>query len=255
MNLNFDLSYKDRYHSASQLARVITEKWVEDNMFCPHCGRESIEHFPNNKPVADFFCPNCGSEYELKSKNGIWGHRVNDGAYDTMIERITSNKNPGFFFMGYSRLEMKVTNFIFVPKYFFVPNIIEKRNPLAATARRAGWIGCNIIIDSIPKQGRIDIISDGHISEVNDVLEKVSRVSALKTDNILARGWLLDILSYINVIPKDIFTLSEIYAFEDLLSQKHPKNNNIRAKIRQQLQILRDKGIIEFLNKGEYQKL
>jgi len=26
-----------------------------------------------------------------------------------------------------------------------VPEIIERRKPLAITARRAGWIGCNIL--------------------------------------------------------------------------------------------------------------
>ena len=31
-------------------------------------------------------------------------------------------------------------------------------------------------------------------------------------------------------------------------------NNNIEAKIRQQLQILRNKGIIEFLERGHYRK-
>ena len=33
-----------------------------------------------------------------------------------------------------------------IPKHFFVPDIIEKRRPLAENARRAGWVGCNIII-------------------------------------------------------------------------------------------------------------
>ncbi|MBQ1398560.1 MAG: restriction endonuclease, partial [Clostridia bacterium] len=37
--------------------------------------------------------------------------------------------------------------------------------------------------------------------------------------------------------------------------QKHIHNNNIEAKIRQQLQILRDKGFIEFLERGHYRKI
>ena len=31
----------------------------------------------------------CGNEYGLKSKNGIWGNKITDGAYETMIARIT----------------------------------------------------------------------------------------------------------------------------------------------------------------------
>ncbi|MEG1603603.1 MAG: hypothetical protein RR340_08305, partial [Cloacibacillus sp.] len=50
------------------------------------------------------------------------------------------------------------------------------------------------------------------------------------------------------------FTLAQIYDFEEKLSAIHPENNNIRAKIRQQLQILRDRGLIEFAGRGRYRK-
>lgn len=45
-----------------------------------------------------------------------------------MIKRITSNNNPDFFFMSYSKKDLEVNDFIFVPKHFFVPDIIEKEN-------------------------------------------------------------------------------------------------------------------------------
>ena len=64
------------------------------------CGLQ-IEQFENNRPVADFFCPQCNNEFELKSKSGGLGAKINDGAYATMIERITGNHNPDFFFMSY----------------------------------------------------------------------------------------------------------------------------------------------------------
>ena len=97
MDLSFDRNLVDGYRSNSQKARVLTEKWVGDNMFCPRCGESRIKHFKNNQPVADFYCPTCCNEYELKSKNGTLGRKINDGAYETMIERITGNKNPDFF--------------------------------------------------------------------------------------------------------------------------------------------------------------
>ena len=126
MELNFDAAAIEGYHSASQMARILTEKWVTDNMFCPRCGSPQINHFPNNRPVADFYCPDCSNEYELKSKNGALGHKVMDGAYDTMIKRITGHENPDFFFMSYSRKQLCVTDLLFIPKHFFVPDIIEK---------------------------------------------------------------------------------------------------------------------------------
>ena len=147
MNILFDDSIIANYHSGAQIARVLTENWVNQNMYCPRCGNLHIKHFENNRPVADFYCPVCQNEYELKSKNGAMGSKINDGAYSTMIARITSNENPDFFFMSYSKQELKVKDLIFIPKHFFVPDIIEKRKPLAPTARRAGWVGCNILID------------------------------------------------------------------------------------------------------------
>lgn len=160
MNINFDVHNTDSLHSGSQIARVLTESWMADNMFCPRCGNSNIKRFPNNKPVADFFCPSCNNQFELKSKNGKILKKVNDGAYSTMIDRITSNQNPDFFFMNYDKQKMKVKNLLLVPKFFFVPDIIEMRKPLSNTARRAGWVGCNILIDKIPEQGKIPIVQE-----------------------------------------------------------------------------------------------
>ena len=242
------------YKSNTQIARVLTENWVVQNMYCPHCGNNQIKHFENNLPVADFYCPICCNEYELKSKNGKLGRKITDGAYSTMIERITSNNNPDFFFLSYSKQNMVVNDFIFVPKYFFVPAIIEKRKPLAESARRAGWIGCNILIDKIPKQGKIPIISNGSLEDTNIVIKKVKESAKLKTNNIDTRGWLFDILNCVNNLPKT-FTLNQVYEFEKALQAKHPSNNNIKPKIRQQLQFLRDKGFIIFLGNGKYEKV
>ena len=38
----------------------------------------------------------------------------------------------------------------------------------------------------------------------------------------------------------------------DSLQAKYPLNRNVRAKIRQQLQILRDKGLVRFVGRGRY---
>ena len=49
--------------------------------------------------------------------------------------------------------------------------------------------------------------------------------------------------------------LNQIYSFENELKIKHPENNFIKDKLRQQLQYLRDKGFIEFLGNGHYRKI
>ncbi|MFI3321047.1 MAG: DpnI domain-containing protein [Rikenellaceae bacterium] len=256
MNLQFNNEIAVNYNSNPQKIRVITEDWVERNLFCPICGKSYIIKYGNNKPVADFYCEDCKSDFELKSKEskkGDLGRKITDGAYDTMISRITSLKNPNFFFLTYNN--NTVTNFLLIPNHFFVPEIIEKRNPLSLNARRSGWVGCNIEIDKIPENGKIFIIKNSRQIEKQQVLLNYKRVKSLKTENLESRGWIIDILNCIDKIPSDNFTLSQIYSFVDLLQEKHPNNNFIKEKIRQQLQNLRNKEIIEFTTRGNYKKI
>ena len=253
MNPYFDETIALKYKSPTQKIRVMSESWVSNNLFCPCCGNLHINQFLNNSPVADYHCDNCGEIFELKSKAGNIGNKLNDGAYATMIERITSNSNPDLFVLQYSGIT--VTDFTVIPKFFFVPDIIEKRNPLSETARRAGWTGCNILYSRIPEQGKITIIKSGRFRTNSAVVTDYNKLAKLKTNDISQRGWLFDILNCVNSISRDEFTLNEVYAFIEQLRFKHPINNNIEAKIRQQLQILRDKGFLLFLESGRYKKL
>lgn len=75
MNLCFDQSLGLGYKSNSQKIRVMSESWVNDNIFCPVCGNARISKLENNRPVADFQCPSCGEIFELKSKDGRIGRK------------------------------------------------------------------------------------------------------------------------------------------------------------------------------------
>ena len=254
MNFFFDKGLAENYKSNSQKIRVMSENWVGKNIFCPICGNPHICNLNNNMPVADLQCDNCGEIYELKSKQGKVGNKINDGAYSTMIERINSSSNPNLFIMNYSA-DYQVTDLLLVPKFFFVESIIEKRKPLAPTARRAGWVGCNILLESIPFQGRIWIIEKQRVINAVEIVENYTQIRKLQTNNLESRGWLMDVLNCVNSINNEDFSLQDIYAFVEQLQEKHISNHNVEAKIRQQLQILRDKGFIEFTSRGHYRKL
>ncbi|MFB3924136.1 MAG: Dam-replacing domain protein [Terriglobia bacterium] len=66
------------------------------------------------------------------------------------------------------------------------------------------------------------------------------------------RAWTLDVLNVVRELGKAGFTLGEVYAHEGELARLHPDNRHIRDKIRQQLQVLRDLGFVEFLGAGQY---
>lgn len=253
MNLKFDQSLGLNYKSNSQKIRVMSENWVNDNIFCPVCGNARLSKLENNRPVADFQCPACGEIFELKSKNGKIGRKISDGAYDTMISRITSMTNPDLLVMHY--VSLQVVDLTVVPKFLFTPRIIEKRKPLSATARRAGWVGCNILYSDIPTQGRIPIIENQIFRNKDSIVQDYARIKRLQTESIERRGWLFDVLNCVNAIPTSDFYLKDVYSFANELKSQHPENQNVEAKIRQQLQFLRDKGMIEFLERGHYRKI
>ncbi len=181
------------------------------------------------------------------------GKKVSAGAYSQMIKRINSSQKPNFFFMGYMIEVWGVNDFFVVPKHFFTSNIIEKRKPLTESARRAGWIGSNILFSRIPKAGQIFYIENGKEIDKKDVLEKWQKTIFLKQiKKFDAKGWILDIMNCIDSLNKKEFTLQDIYALEKDLSAIHPENRNIKPKIRQQLQFLRGKGYLEFIESGKY---
>lgn len=254
MELTFDTELAADYTSASQKARVLTEQWVDNSIFCPNCGQMNIDKYPNNQPVADFHCLNCREEYELKSKHSAIGTKIVDGAYRTMIERLASSNNPNFFLLKYDLVDFTVTDFLVIPKHFFVPEIIEKRKPLALTARRAGWIGCNILLKNIPQTGKIFFVKDQQVEPKEKVLSEWKKTLFLREEKeVVAKGWLLDIMRSVEEIGKREFALDDLYAFENELQKLHPDNRHVRDKIRQQLQILRDKGYLDFTVRGRYQ--
>lgn len=255
MDFYFNISLAEKYHSSTQKARVLTEDWLGNNMYCPICGAPVLSHFEANRPVADFYCERCKSEYELKSKEraaqGI-GDKIADGEYTTMIGRITALNNPHFFFLTHYNNEVR--NLILIPNHFFVPEIIEKRKPLSENARRAGWTGCNINLSTIPDYGKIFVIKNSVEIDHNNVIDTYHKIESLRINSLESRGWLMDILHCVDKLDEE-FTLDEMYSFTNTLKLKHPDNNNVQPKIRQQLQVLRDKGFLEFTTRGHYKKV
>lgn len=252
MKTTFDITLAEKYHSMPQKIKAMSESWVDNEIYCPNCGT-SVNHYENNRLVADFFCSKCKEEYELKSKKDSIGNKIVDGAYRTMIERLQSSNNPNFFLLNYDLRDFSVLDFLVIPKHFFIPDIIEKRKPLSQTARRAGWIGCNILLQSIPQTGKIFFIKNRQIEPRELVVANWQKTLFLREEKeISAKGWLLDIMNCIEKFGNKEFSLDEVYAFESILNKKHPDNKHIKDKIRQQLQVLRDKGYLEFIDRGRY---
>jgi type II restriction enzyme len=175
MDLSFQAGLADAYKSSLQRIRILSERWVGSRLYCPNCGNAQILQYGNNNPVADFFCSVCREDYELKSQRKHFGAKVVDGAYPAMIRRLSGNTIPNLFLLNYDFRSLTVTNLLIVPKHFFTTTIIEERKPLPPTAKRAGWVGCRILLQAIPQAGRITLIRNGVIEPKADVLDKWKR--------------------------------------------------------------------------------
>ncbi|MBN2101291.1 MAG: restriction endonuclease [Candidatus Aenigmarchaeota archaeon] len=240
------------YKSPSQIIRVLSENWFSSEMYCPCCLNGNVESLKNNTKVLDFICPKCRNDFQLKASKTKFGKRVVDGEFYTMTSSIGANRIPNFLLMHYSRDEWVIKNLFMVPRFFFSLSIIEKRNPTKPKGRSNEWVGCNILLDRIPEDGRIPIIRNEEIISKEKVNKAWKRMSFLNEKRPELRGWTSDVLKCVEDLRKEQFILKDVYKFEDYLKELHPANNNIKAKIRQQLQILRDKNLLEFNSRGEY---
>jgi len=116
------------------------------------------------------------------------------------------------------------------------------------------------ILNSIPKTDRkqetrfLDIEKELFKTE-DSAEDKVFQAGVSAISNGLS-GWKKDVFNCLLNIKDNAFRLEEVYRFEERLFRLHPENRNVKPKIRQQLQILRDMGLLEFAaERGLYRKL
>jgi type II restriction enzyme len=240
------------YKSKSQQVRVATESWASENLYCPNCDEPHLAAHPANTRAVDFQCPECSSPFQLKAQSHELAGRIVDAAYSAMVLAIRENRTPNLFAIHYDRDEWRVRSLILIPHFAFPLSAIEKRKPLARTARRAGWVGCNILLGAIPPDARISVISNGVPAPPRQVRERYGRLRPLEKLSVEKRGWTLDVLNAVHSIGKKEFDLADVYAHDHALARLHPGNRHIRDKIRQQLQVLRDAGFLHFLGAGSY---
>jgi type II restriction enzyme len=229
----------------------MSERWVSDNLYCPACQAERLYQLPNNQEAADFACPECREQFEVKS-GARFGSKIVNGAFAALMRRMAADSNPNLVLLRSDKARMTVLDLDVIPRRFFTQLLVEPRAPLAPTARRKGWVGCNIHLDRLPSTGRIPVIADRHIRPEKDVRADWAGLMPLLGPLLDERAWLATILRLVEASGPGEFNLASIYRHESTLQHLFPNNRNIRPKVRQQLQKLRDAGLLVFLGSGKY---
>lgn len=249
MDLNLP-AYPATFTSRSQIARVATERWTEDNFYCPSCGYDLLP-FPTGTRVYDFYSSLCAERFQLKSAQTMFSRRVLGANYEATMEVLMRDAFPSLIFLHYDRPRWVVEDLFVVHRACITTSCIVPRPPLSPKAERRGWRGYNIALDRIPQIGRIWVVNEGTVREKQEVLAQWKRTETLLNIKPERRGWTTDVLRCVENLPST-FTLDNMYSFETELARIHPDNHNIKAKIRQQLQVLRDLGLVEFTSPGKY---
>lgn len=132
-----------------------------------------------------------------------------------MLRRLAEPRSPIFLFLAYSSVSSLVLNLFAIPPYLLGASAVVERQPLAPTARRAGWIGCSIRLDRVPTAGRIDYVKDGVAIPKSLVLETWRRTTFLASiGGLEQRSWTLCVMRCIESLQTDTFMLSDMYGFQ-----------------------------------------
>lgn len=240
------------YKSNCQRARIGTEAWGASHLFCPSCESPRLRQARPNTAAVDFTCPECDARFQLKSQSKAIRNKIVDAAFSEMRRAIIQDRTPNLFVLHYDLPTWAVRTALLIPHFAFALSAIERRKPLAPTARRAGWVGCNILLSAIPPAAQIPVVLDGVARTAFEVRRDYERVRPLETLKTETRGWTLDVLRVIQSLGRAEFDLCDAYAHSVALSRLHPRNRHVHEKIRQQLQVLRNMGILSFLGSGSY---
>jgi len=89
------------------------------------------------------------------------------------------------------------------------------------------------------EQGEAELVLDGAEAAILDSLA----------------GWKRSVFEALTELEGTEFALADVYRRAPRFAREYPDNENIEARIRQQLQMLRDLGLVMFLGGGRYRKL
>ena len=255
MDLRLPFHLAKGYKSASQRARVVSEEWGTANLYCCNCTSDSLDRQSDNTQVIDFLCPRCKGRYQLKSQQRRFSSSFTGSGYGRMMEAVHAGRAPHFHLLHYELPTELVRNLTVIPRFAISSSAIQRRNPLRDSARRPKWVGYVFNLRIVPDSAKIALVREGEVIDLTLVRRQFAKIARIESLRPEQRGWTLDVLRCVESLHSEAFTNDDIYAFEPELARLYPGNRHIRDKIRQQLQVLRDRGFLQQPARGHWQRL
>jgi type II restriction enzyme len=172
-----------------------------------------------------------------------------------MMRRIRAAEAPALMLMHYQQ-DWSVQRLIAIHPVFLTPSVVRKRPKphLRPKTLKPYWM-CDLDLTRIPPDGKIVIVGDGAERQRAETRRAFRESMRFGDVPLRKRGWAALVLAYVRKIDKAEFSLKDLYAYEAAMHAAYPKNSHVRPKIRQQMQVLRDLGYVQFLDRGHYQIL
>jgi type II restriction enzyme len=196
--------------------------------------------------------------FQLKSTknfpNNHFPSIITGAEYHATLASLEQGVFPSLILLHYEPQLREVQDGLLIHRLTITRNSISQRAPLKESARRARWTGTNILLGKIPDIGRIPMIQESKIVPKKTVMHNWQSVEEILKGDLDKRGWIAEIMLVLDKLP-EIFSLEDVYSYEQQLGSKYPNNKHVKDKIRQQIQVLRDRGYLKFISRGKYLKL
>ena len=148
--------------------------------------------------------------------------------------------------------------------------VVDFSSPNVAKPMHVGHIRSTILGDTIARTLRLlghHVITDNHIGDWGTQfgmliaawkifkLRKVLRRKLVSRTERNQSSWTLDVLRIITSFGERRFSTQDLYYYEPRLRNKHPTTLHVRIKIQQQLQLLRDLGLLRSVAPGFWKRI
>jgi type II restriction enzyme len=87
------------YYDITPLMEIITEQWLQDNMYCPSCDSTHLDPTSPGTKAYDFQFDSSEERYQLKAKSTKFGRKLAESAYGHLRDAIVKDRALSFFFL------------------------------------------------------------------------------------------------------------------------------------------------------------
>lgn len=127
-------------------ARRLADLWAERNLYCPNCALFTLKRVHGR--VGEFRCSDCQYEFQMKARPARFGKSIDAGKFDAVTRALRDGRRAGYFLLRYEAKSWTIRDLLLVSAFAI---------PASAIAKRAA--GCHIVLDRIPSEGRIALVT------------------------------------------------------------------------------------------------